>query len=470
MRKHELAETDDNRMVYRLKDGQIVDWTEAATQRATDIADGVEEAVREVQGELSVMLENLTEIEERSSSLVDDAEDAVEDAEDQAELATEAKEAAQASEALAKDWAVKMDGKVVEDEEEIDYSAKYYAQSVHDDTQTATQAAETATSAAGRAEQAASDAQHYTTGHAVFVGINSTGTSDPNYYGGGATGTDSIAVGKSASAGDSGGIAIGAESNAYRYNSVAIGYGANSLSEYSVAIGDGASCQANTDNSVAIGCSSVATSSNEFSIGCSASGNDPALNRVITHVADGTNDTDAATVRQMNTKQATLTFDSSPTQNSTNPVTSGGVYTALADKFDISSGSVVTHNATSVLDLSWDDGVGGTDYADVDNVQGTLTVIGGHLCILHFTCTSANGSSGLGYETIDNTKIYYVSVARLKNNYLPSTFPIQFSCRVSFNGNNFDYHPFTTAFMGITTPSRTDQTEGMIRVKGLFLS
>ena len=30
-------------------------------------------------------------------------------------------------------------------------------------------------------------------------------------------------------------------------------------------------------------------------------------------------------------KQATLTFDSAPTQNSTNPVTSGGVYTAMAN-------------------------------------------------------------------------------------------------------------------------------------------
>ena len=32
LRKHELAETDDNRVVYRQKDGQIVDWTDEATQ------------------------------------------------------------------------------------------------------------------------------------------------------------------------------------------------------------------------------------------------------------------------------------------------------------------------------------------------------------------------------------------------------------------------------------------------------
>lgn len=33
----------------------------------------------------------------------------------------------------------------------------------------------------------------------------------------------------------------------------------------------------------------------------------------------------------LTSKQDTLTFDSAPTQNSSNPVTSGGVYTALAN-------------------------------------------------------------------------------------------------------------------------------------------
>ena len=40
------------------------------------------------------------------------------------------KDAAEESKNLAKDWAIKMDGKVVEGGEEIDYSAKYWAQSV----------------------------------------------------------------------------------------------------------------------------------------------------------------------------------------------------------------------------------------------------------------------------------------------------------------------------------------------------
>lgn len=40
------------------------------------------------------------------------------------------KDEAEASKNLAKDWAIKMDGKVVEEGEEVDYSAKYWAQSV----------------------------------------------------------------------------------------------------------------------------------------------------------------------------------------------------------------------------------------------------------------------------------------------------------------------------------------------------
>lgn len=40
------------------------------------------------------------------------------------------KDEAEVSKNLAKDWAVKMDGKVVEEGEEVDYSAKYWAQSV----------------------------------------------------------------------------------------------------------------------------------------------------------------------------------------------------------------------------------------------------------------------------------------------------------------------------------------------------
>lgn len=46
----------------------------------------------------------------------------------------------------------------------------------------------------------------------------------------------------------------------------------------------------------------------------------------------GIYDTFDSVYSQIDSKQAKLTFDSTPTQNSTNPVTSGGVYTALGNK------------------------------------------------------------------------------------------------------------------------------------------
>lgn len=48
---------------------------------------------------------------------------------------------------------------------------------------------------------------------------------------------------------------------------------------------------------------------------------------------------------QINGKQDKLTFDSAPTQNSTNPVTSGGVYTALQNA---AGADIVTITATGV--------------------------------------------------------------------------------------------------------------------------
>lgn len=55
------------------------------------------------------------------------------------------------------------------------------------------------------------------------------------------------------------------------------------------------------------------------------------------------NDLPAAVLSLANEKQDKLTFDATPTANSTNPVTSGGVYTALANKLNkAGDGSSVT--------------------------------------------------------------------------------------------------------------------------------
>lgn len=61
--------------------------------------------------------------------------------------------------------------------------------------------------------------------------------------------------------------------------------------------------------------------------------NDNKLSSDLVDDSNATNKFTNATEKQAwNGKQDALTFDSAPTENSTNPVTSGGVYTALSDK------------------------------------------------------------------------------------------------------------------------------------------
>ena len=61
-------------------------------------------------------------------------------------------------------------------------------------------------------------------------------------------------------------------------------------------------------------------------------------------------DTDENTLDTLlDKKQDTLTFDTAPAEGSTNPVTSGGVYTALAD-IDTSSVDLSDYVTTSALE------------------------------------------------------------------------------------------------------------------------
>ena len=75
-------------------------------------------------------------------------------------------------------------------------------------------------------------------------------------------------------------------------------------------------------------------------------GNDQLLSTTITQLENGisTNANNITTLQ--NTKQNTLTFDPAPTDTSTNPVTSGGVYTALSSKED------TTNKVTSMSNSS----------------------------------------------------------------------------------------------------------------------
>lgn len=118
-----------------------------------------------------------------------------------------------------------------------------------------------------------------------------------------AEGSDSFAVGHKA-------IALGASSNAIGYEAVAvnvssnaIGYNARAQGNSTNAIGDRA--WAKTAGSVALGAWSVAERTGlgegiyELSVGGGTDTNYKTVYRVITHVADGTDDHDAATVGQV---------------------------------------------------------------------------------------------------------------------------------------------------------------------------
>lgn len=76
-----------------------------------------------------------------------------------------------------------------------------------------------------------------------------------------------------------------------------------------------------------------------------------AQNPLNADLVDDTNSTNkfvtAAEKQTWNGKQDALTFDTAPTQNSTNPVTSGGVHTALAGKLD----DKVTHTTINGIDF-----------------------------------------------------------------------------------------------------------------------
>lgn len=69
-------------------------------------------------------------------------------------------------------------------------------------------------------------------------------------------------------------------------------------------------------------------------------------------------------------KQAALTFDSAPTSGSSNPVTSGGVYTAISNK---ATGTTETYTVAS---SSWSALTDGTPYTHYATVTATYSIGG----------------------------------------------------------------------------------------------
>lgn len=120
--------------------------------------------------------------------------------------------------------------------------------------------------------------------------------------------------------------------------------------ENAIAIGKGAVADGN--NSVAIGSDSVTSASDEFSIGKPASGNDAEYKRKITHVADGVNNSDAATVGQINSAYtAGNGIDITSGVVSVKPKTDSGIdvdSNGVAVKLEANKGLDVGSNGLSV--------------------------------------------------------------------------------------------------------------------------
>lgn len=182
-------------------------------------------------------------------------------------------------------------------------------------------------------------------GKQVVIGANATATGTESIaigYNANVTGRQSVSIGSNKSIYQSNALAAGYNSSAGGYMSCAIGNSANAEGIYSIAIG-ASSKASNILNSnscnTAIGCYSKAQAKNSVALGYGAnastentvnvSNSIDGINRRITGVADGTNDTDVATVGQMNTalesKQDTLTAGTGITiENNTISASGGG--------------------------------------------------------------------------------------------------------------------------------------------------
>ena len=84
MRKHELAETDDNRVVYRERGGRIVDWTYEATSQAQQIKneclaikDDMGAISDTFQEQINLMIDNAEDQYQRTDSLIERVEDMI---------------------------------------------------------------------------------------------------------------------------------------------------------------------------------------------------------------------------------------------------------------------------------------------------------------------------------------------------------------------------------------------------------
>ena len=162
----------------------------------------------------------------------------------------------------------------------------------------------------------------------------------------------------------------------------------------------------------------------------------PDEEEVISAALNKLNDDITANTSAIATKQNALTFDSTPTANSTNPVTSGGVYTALQDVLTNEDGEVISESLNDLnVRILANDG-------DIDELTATVDSLSADVSsavksvsfngstnypdssgVVSFNQTVADWNATSGYSRILNKPTIPTTVAQLTDagNYVQGT-------------------------------------------------
>lgn len=125
---HIAEEARDNVKDAMLRDDEG-NW-DAQNARIVNVADPVDDQDAMTLGYYKNDKQSVIDLKNETKGYRDEALGFRNEAEEFKDTAEGYRDDAEESKNLAKDWAIKMDGKVVEEGEQIDYSAKYWAQSV----------------------------------------------------------------------------------------------------------------------------------------------------------------------------------------------------------------------------------------------------------------------------------------------------------------------------------------------------
>ena len=295
-----------------------------------------------------------------------------------------------------------------------------------------------------------------------FFGVNSTNEYDMNYNGGGAEGSNAVAVGSNAWAGGDNSIAIGTMSGTYTgKQATAVGYISSAIADKATAVGNqaqavnastvavgdmaaasgqystaiGAYSHAKAKNSIAIGSDSYAETEDEVSFGRAAIEANPEIGqaahaeikRRLTHVDTAVNDTDAVNLKQVTDiadTKANIGLDNLSTdgQNVIRELSKGsvkvvnGTYTTVTEGTDgdfktyavnVTANGTVANNDTGLV-------TGGTVYnetriSDAGNYIGADKTAAENLMLLD-TQVKANADSIVSNKThflgVNSTNAY----------------------------------------------------------------